>query len=385
MHERPDELDAEWSLEVARDPMEITDGRAIGHSHRSKHLNKVRRDAWPLSLRHTLLSALAAILVSAVVVGLAINAQPKEAPHILGQRSAIPKEFKPIPESPWAGIGANAPERSTTPLIIQNVVDWGAIGKRCLDDDPYPSFQCNVMPTDGSEAEREIYALGNSHSALFSNALLEAVSRRPTWTLRSQADPGCPFEYVSKPKTDCERLWETGTRYILDQEPDLVFVLATRSAEDPSNESLQPGLTEWIRMIEEKTDSEVIAIRDTPRFSFDMADCARDYGFESDDCHVNVTANDRAQEALDKHAREIEAAGGTWIDITSRICPDYVCRPAIAGVRTYFDNNHLSASYWRTLAPAVSEQLHPVVSWWPADPYRGRVIDRSNDALEPVT
>ena len=43
-----------------------------------------------------------------------------------------------------------------------------------------------------------------------------------------------------------------------------------------------------------------------------------------------------------------------FLDLTDHLCTDTVCPPEIGNVMVYLDDNHLSASYARSLAPVVS-------------------------------
>ena len=59
--------------------------------------------------------------------------------------------------------------------------------------------------------------------------------------------------------------------------------------------------------------------------------------------------------------------------------------PAIrGGVVTYFDDNHLTGSYARTLAQRFADAIAPRVDWWPADAYEGEYVERAPIDLDVV-
>lgn len=288
-----------------------------------------------------------------------------------------------VETGPWLTAGANAAhaEAITTPLTISPEPNWASFGQGCAADEYAVPHCYEFRPADGVTTDRQILTVGNSHSVQFSAGLMEVLDRRPNWSIRAMAAPGCAFTYVATPKSDCEQVWSTATEYILDRQPDMVVVLATRSnAHGPEN--LLPGLAAWIKMIEDSTTSEVVAIRDTPRFDFDIHNCAVDNGTGSSACKVHD-----ATQPLPEHEAALEQAGATYIDITNLICPRRTCQPVLGGLWTYLDDNHPSADFWRSLAGYLSMRINadPHLEWWPRDAYLGNVIDRPRNEVKPVT
>ena len=284
----------------------------------------------------------------------------------------------------WLNLGANAPDAADQTQLVnpESHPNWSAPGNGCPETDPwFVPFCFELSPAGGVEPDRSVLTVGNSHSVQFTSAFLETMDRRPNWSIRTMASPGCPFSYVPYPKSDCERLWTIATQYIQANQPDMVAVLATRSSVD-GPENLLPGLAEWIRMIEDTTSSQVVALRDTPRFAFDMYKCAEKYGTSSDHCVVHTSLDP----LLDQEYT-LERAGAAYIDVNASVCPDSLCRPVIGGVWTYLDENHPSADYWRTLANQVATGItrDPDFYWWPKLPYLGDKRERPSAEVRPVT
>lgn len=282
---------------------------------------------------------------------------------------------------PWVRLGANAPAAATMvkPAPGQPSGSWTQIGQRCSRDDPWATPVCYVLPTtNGEQPEHVVYTLGNSHTIQLTAALLEVVDRRSNWALRAQATPACPFAWRENPGSDCEHMWSAGTRYILDQQPDLVVVMATRSSADgPENELA--GLADWVAMIRAQTTSQVVVVRDSPRFGFNMHQCGADRGTDNPDCAVweDVSPNNEQRKRL-------EDAGAIYLDFNQFICPNSTCRPVIGGVWTYMDDNHMTAEFWRTLSQQFSLRLSAHLDWWPKRPYIGELLDRPKVSVPPV-
>lgn len=100
----------------------------------------------------------------------------------------------------------------------------------------------------------------------------------------------------------------------------------------------------------------VAAIVDTPAMGFDVPDCVSSYADDIDRCSVGRDA------ALQSHGEAQErgaaiAGNTTVLDLNDRLCDAEACLPIIDGVLIYRDKQHLTATFARTLAPALGERL----------------------------
>ena len=64
---------------------------------------------------------------------------------------------------------------------------------------------------------------------------------------------------------------------------------------------------------------------------------------------------DRWYDALSAAARR--TPGAELVDLTSFYCDEDTCPVVIGGVNVYFDNNHLTVTYAKTLAPYLYREL----------------------------
>jgi hypothetical protein len=152
-------------------------------------------------------------------------------------------------------------------------------------------------------------------------------------------DPACP-DWREAAIAHAERL-----------APAAVMTVVTRSNPGEDDEAIRPGIE---RFLERMTDAgiEVFAVRDNPRFSFDMFGCVID-SENATDCAVP-----RSSSLADANpAADLAGPGVRMVDLTSWICPDDFCPGIVGNVVVYRDDNHLSRAYATTLAPSLAEQL----------------------------
>ena len=50
------------------------------------------------------------------------------------------------------------------------------------------------------------------------------------------------------------------------------------------------------------------------------------------------------------------------LDLTDRFCRDETCYSTVGGLIVYFDGGHMSASYARTLAPALAPEVRSALA-----------------------
>jgi hypothetical protein len=140
---------------------------------------------------------------------------------------------------------------------------------------------------------------------------------------------------------------------IAELRPDAVVTLATRDVRSGLTEQTPPGFVEqWWRLAE--LDIPVLAVRDNPRFAFDVPDCVRQQGREGDLCGVD---RDRVYAADPPYAHLDVPSNVSFLDLADHVCDDTRCPAEIGNVLVYLDDNHLTASYATTMAPVIEDQV----------------------------
>lgn len=200
-----------------------------------------------------------------------------------------------------------------------------------------------------STPSRTVAVVGDSHSEQYMGALVP-IAEQQGWALVSVLNGGCSFGLGDHP---CREWNEQVLDYVLDLGPDAVFTVVTAAEVDGPGEGVVVGLQDAVDALLDQGIG-VIGLRDNPRFSFDVFECAEMYGVDADECRrglAEVSASQNPAEVLTL------GDGSVVVDLLDVVCPDAVCGPAVGNVHVYLDDNHLTWDYARTLAPFLEERL----------------------------
>lgn len=231
--------------------------------------------------------------------------------------------------------------------------EWAAVGPACRGTlEPSAAVligSCN-QSADAEVAGTRILVIGDSHAQQLSAPLIALSEDRDlavVTILRGGCTAGLFEESRNPTEASCEPWARAAFDYAKDLAPDAVYLVITRAdADEP--ERLLDGIEEAIDEMQE-AEIPVIGVRDNPRFPFDMYECATDDTRGCDVPRELVLAEQNPASAL--------ADSLTMVDFTPWLCPWDVCHAAIGNIAVYIDDNHLSRTYARTLAPFLEQIL----------------------------
>ncbi|CAL9376968.1 hypothetical protein SUDANB121_00985 [Nocardiopsis dassonvillei] len=139
--------------------------------------------------------------------------------------------------------------------------------------------------------------------------------------------------------------------------PDTVFTTGTTTSLDTSagfgEEQVVEGYVERWRELGE-WGIEVVAVRDTPRFGFDVPECLA--GADPDDPRACTVARSHSLAPVSPLEEAVLPANVTALDLTDLFCGPQVCRPVIGNVLVYWDSGHIGSTFMRTLAPELERR-----------------------------
>lgn len=248
-----------------------------------------------------------------------------------------------------------APELPMIPLATAIEDEWVQLelecsGVRAITDDILHG-SCFERP--GTQRASELIAvIGDSHAQQMTAALVPIAEQRG-WGVITLVRGGCAMG-LDDPGFDpefCPQWREAAIRHVEAIKPSAVMTIVTAADASDEDERLRPGIERFIDRMD-AADVPIIAVRDNPRFGYDMFGCV----IESDDPE-GCSMPRGSSLAVANPARILQRESITHVDLTEWICPDDVCPAVVGNVAVYRDDNHLSSSYARTLAPMLEIQL----------------------------
>ncbi|QTE30349.1 acyltransferase family protein [Pengzhenrongella sicca] len=230
--------------------------------------------------------------------------------------------------------------------------------KGAMSDGATP--RCEFGATD---ATTTIALVGDSHAEQYLPAL-QILATQNHWRVITYLHASCPFSSAQR-VTDharggpCLRA-NAATLTALEADPSIdLVVTAQRTAVPFVTDGTTPDPAEgfneyWNRLAE--AGLAVLAIRDNPMMlpddqtqacvaqrPDDPASCARR--------QADALPDDAQVEAA-RHAPAV-----TLVDLTNSFCVNGLCPPVIGNVLVYRDDQHLTATYVRTLAPHLDAAI----------------------------
>jgi hypothetical protein len=205
--------------------------------------------------------------------------------------------------------------------------------------------------------------VGGSHATHWYPAL-NRIAKDRGWRLLTAVKAGCRF--LSGPfgndaeSRSCAAWNDEVMRIIRYDPPD--FIITTSTVTHPRGERTPPGYVDMWRRLD-RLGVGVIAIRDTPRASFDRVDCLARHPSNPDACDI---ARSPTMDTVDPARLRSDVPGNVLlVDVTDYLCTADRCPAVVGNVVVYRDRHHLTATYAITLVPMLAEQI-------PARPFETR-------------
>lgn len=329
--------------------------------------------------RVTLLSMAAAMSVMALLCGAllagAAAAQSAETKRIrdlqngpcYGGRSMNPENDCPgafgdplvenvgPAEAPWFSEPECKP--ASDPISVQ--------GKRYLNE-------CDF--TNGKQGAPDVWLVGDSHAEQWKVGIIE-LARKNGWRLHESLLGGCPvvdatrvaFMDVRTRSTVVQQRCLEWSRLvserIIAEKPDTVFVSSFASKETVDDGSGASQLEQYAFGVRARigawaaNGTRIFLLRDTPlTLKTSTPEClARNRG------NALACANDRATalppDPMAEGVRKLGSPNAHVLDLSDQFCDPRSCYAAIGGLHVYFDADHVSRSYIRSLQPVLESRF----------------------------
>jgi hypothetical protein len=161
---------------------------------------------------------------------------------------------------------------------------------------------------------------------------------------------------LKRPNPSCEAWNDKVLEILLREKPEILFTTSTNGSGDAERVP-QGFIQRWEQL--EQAGIKVVAVRDTPWMNFNVAECVETNGLDAPECSrpraQMLAAVDPAQRLAKKPSNV------SFIDLNRYFCTDTTCVPAVGNVMIYRDGDHMTATYARTLAPVLQQELAGVM------------------------
>ena len=209
------------------------------------------------------------------------------------------------------------------------------------------------------DSEYTVVLTGSSHARHWFQAL-RTMAERHGWRLTVMTKNACQFSsepqtYRGEPYTECTEWNEQVMEELARTRPDAVFALGTLSQRgDGGEEHVPDGFVErWHQLDELGTD--VVAVRDTPRFGFNVAECVDRNGTEG--CAEDRDYSMAERSPFEELSEEGVPDNTRFLDMTDYLCDETVCHGVIGNQLAYYDTNHFSYAFSQSLAVVMEPYL----------------------------
>lgn len=205
------------------------------------------------------------------------------------------------------------------------------------------------LTVENPDSDVTILTFGNSHAVQWIPAV-QGLAQEQDWSMVSYIRGNCLVgleEPQIRDHAACED-WSEDLDKVMDYvQPDLVVMNGTRTTDD-GGETMSPEVVERMDYFTSH-DAHVLAVRDNPRFESSPGVCLDGDASKADECLPPMRDMVTSTSPIEDVAESRSAVSA--LDMNDLICPEGRCSPEIGRVIVYWDNNHLTQTYVRSLVP----------------------------------
>jgi hypothetical protein len=207
--------------------------------------------------------------------------------------------------------------------------------------------------------------VGDSHAEHWRGAL-HRIAKELNWKIVEILKGACPVTgarvvaFSGKPEDAqaCQDWGKQVSRVLTKERPDYIFTSSWAAAmtfEGGRAAGVRGFVDTWTRWAD--SGAKVFVLRDVPGTGHvDIPECLVTHPGRPTDCGQPRTQALPA-DALTEAAQQIRNDRIRLIDLSSKFCDERTCYAAIGGAIVYWDADHMSAQFSRSLAPFLLDRI----------------------------
>ncbi|MGO4471756.1 MULTISPECIES: acyltransferase family protein [Arthrobacter] len=239
--------------------------------------------------------------------------------------------------------------------------DWPVFPTACTGTADPQEF-VNRCTNGIKNGTKSVVVIGSSHAHVLNTPLLTMAAKN-NWSLTSITKGYCPLgeDTAADITQACVDFNKATLAEVLKMKPDVVVTTSTRTnAQSNVPERLDPS---WVTEVKTLNDAgiQVVAFRDTPRAAQPVPAC-----LEKNPGAYVACGSQRAEiYSEDSPTGAVAAAmpDTKFLDLSKYFCPDANCPAVIGNVIVYKDDNHVTATYMKTLTPYFEKAFMAATGW----------------------
>ncbi|WP_404286109.1 acyltransferase family protein [Glutamicibacter arilaitensis] len=317
-----------------------------------------------------LVSQALVIVVALSVASVPIAAWESNVEKRRAQAAAQAPEENPGAQAPDAW--DPSPAALTLPLRTELDTEWQTPGQSC-DTEYTPQDPAILFCNQGGDIWRkpDLVLLGDSHVQHWSEAAARAIEEAGgSWVMIYQ--PGCRYgssDNLADP--ECAAFQPAARDYVEQLAPQMVLTVATHTVPGADAQGRSAGAQET--MVEDYADaiepfvqagSQVIAMRDTPRYEYSIPECVDRNRAAPEACDAprgsKLAEANPVDQFLDTHDYGSRVVS---LDMSELLCPAGTCKAVIGNVLVYLDDSHLSKTFVNSAADRFAKYFTQATGW----------------------
>ncbi|WP_286228362.1 acyltransferase family protein [Neobacillus mesonae] len=201
-----------------------------------------------------------------------------------------------------------------------------------------------------------IALIGSSHSEHWLGAILQAT-KDYNYRVLSITRSGTRFS-TGYTDDDLKGIWNKNVlEYLKNADVDLIVSHATAS--DTYKHKIHQQMVNQLQYVKDEYGIEVLAIRDDPRYSFNVLESLETIGLEETAKRMNSEENQKDESFWRQFENENKSLH--TIDLTDYFRINGKFHPVIGNIVIYRDNRHLTNTYSESFGPIFEEKINEIL------------------------